>query len=69
MATEVKSIMDLSIEDLNISARTYGCLYKAGILTVEDVLLKDTSDSIGKMALKETYEAIRKLGLNIEALD
>lgn len=69
MATEVKSVMSMSIDDLELSARTYGCLAKAGLLTVEDILLKGTSDLVGKTTLNEAYKALNTLGFDIKPSD
>lgn len=68
---EVKTAatVDLKIEELNISVRSYNCLKRAGIQTVQE-LANMTEDEVlkiralGKVSFKEIKDKLKELGLN-----
>jgi DNA-directed RNA polymerase subunit alpha len=63
-----------SIEDLELSVRSYNCLKRAGIQTVEELTQKTEEDmrkvrNLGKKSLKEVKEVLAKLGLSFRTSD
>lgn len=66
------SIQHKMIEDLELSVRSYNCLKRAGITTVEELIQKTEDEMIhvrnlGKKSLKEVKEKIYSLGLSFKA--
>lgn len=66
------SIQHKMIEDLELSVRSYNCLKRAGITTVEELVQKTEDEMIhvrnlGKKSLKEVKEKIYSLGLSFKA--
>lgn len=60
------------IEDLELSVRSYNCLKRAGIKTVEELVNKTEDElmhvrNLGKKSLKEVKEKIYSLGLSFKA--
>ena len=63
-----------SIEDLELSVRSFNCLKRAGIATVEDLTNKSESDmmkvrNLGKKSLDEVIAKLHSLGLNFAEED
>ena len=64
-----EKILETSIEDLELSARSFNCLKRAGISTVEDLTNKTESEmmkvrNLGKKSLDEVTNKLRSLGLD-----
>lgn len=62
------SKMEKTIEDLDLSVRSYNCLRRAGINTVADLIAKSEEDMIkvrnlGRKSLKEIKEKLEQLNL------
>jgi DNA-directed RNA polymerase subunit alpha len=62
--------MNMTIDDLELSVRSYNCLKRAGIDTVEDLTNKTEDDmakvrNLGKKSLDEVIEKLHSLGLNL----
>jgi DNA-directed RNA polymerase subunit alpha len=60
------------IEDLELSVRSYNCLKRAGITTVEELVNKTEDEmmhvrNLGKKSLKEVKEKIYSLGLSFKS--
>ena len=60
------------IEDLELSVRSYNCLKRAGITTVEELTQKTEEEMIhvrnlGKKSLKEVKDKIYSLGLSFKS--
>lgn len=60
------------IEDLELSVRSYNCLKRAGITTVEELIDKTEDEmmhvrNLGKKSLKEVKEKIYSLGLSFKS--
>ena len=58
------------IEDLELSVRSYNCLKRAGIHTLQDLVNKSENDmmkirNLGKKSLKEVLDKIKDLGLDL----
>lgn len=63
------AIANKMIEDLELSVRSYNCLKRAGIQTVEELTQKTEEEmmhvrNLGKKSLKEVKEKIYSLGLS-----
>ena len=62
-------IADMTIEELDLSVRSYNCLKRAGIQTVQDLASKSEDDMIkvrnlGKKSLKEVMDKVKDMGLS-----
>ena len=68
-----EKVLEMLIEELELSVRSYNCLKRAGITTVEDLANKTESDmmkvrNLGKKSLDEVTNKLRSLDLDF-ALD
>ena len=64
-----EKILETSIEDLELSARSFNCLKRAGISTVEDLTNKTEAEmmkvrNLGKKSLDEVTNKLHSLGLD-----
>ena len=64
----------MTIEELDMSVRSFNCLKRAGIDTVEDLTKKTEADMIkvrnlGKKSLEEVIQKLRSLGLDLKRED
>ena len=64
----------MMIEDLDLSVRSYNCLKRAGIQTVEELTQKTEDEmmrvrNLGKKSLKEVKDKIYDLGLNFKSYE
>jgi DNA-directed RNA polymerase subunit alpha len=69
-----EKVLEMSIEDLELSVRSFNCLKRAGISTVEDLANKTEDDmmkvrNLGKKSLDEVTHKLRSLGLNFSRED
>ena len=67
-------VLDMTIEELDLSVRSYNCLKRAGIQTVQDLAAKSEDDMIkvrnlGKKSLKEVKDKIYDLGLSFKSYE
>ncbi len=68
---KTQKLLAMTIEDLDLSVRSYNCLKRASIHTVED-LIKKTEESmlkvrnLGKKSLDEVIEKLDALGLKLK---
>ena len=63
-------ILEMQIEDLDLSVRSYNCLKRAGINTVVELTQKSEEDmmkvrNLGKKSLKEVKQKLDELGLGL----
>jgi DNA-directed RNA polymerase subunit alpha len=63
-------ILEMQIEDLDLSVRSYNCLKRAGINTVDELTQKSEEDmmkvrNLGKKSLKEVKQKLDELGLGL----
>ena len=61
-------VLETSIEELELSVRSFNCLKRAGIATVEDLISKSQADmmkvrNLGKKSLDEVTAKLHSLGL------
>lgn len=66
--------LEMSIEDLDLSVRSYNCLKRAGIHTVQDLTKKTEEEmlkvrNLGKKSLDEVIKKIRDLGFDLRNKD
>ena len=64
-----EKVLETAIEDLELSARSFNCLKRAGISTVEDLTNKTEADmmkvrNLGKKSLDEVTNKLHSLGLD-----
>ena len=64
----------MMIEDLDLSVRSYNCLKRAGIQTVEELTQKTEEEmmrvrNLGKKSLKEVKDKLIELGLGFKSFD
>lgn len=64
----------MMIEDLDLSVRSYNCLKRAGIQTVEELTQKNEDEmmrvrNLGKKSLKEVKDKIYELGLSFKSYE
>ena len=70
---EVKKekVLEMTIEELDMSVRSFNCLKRAGIDTVEDLTNRTEEDMIkvrnlGKKSLEEVIQKLHSLGLDLK---
>ncbi|MCL1786725.1 MAG: DNA-directed RNA polymerase subunit alpha [Defluviitaleaceae bacterium] len=66
-----EKMLEMSIEELDLSVRSYNCLKRAGINTVEDLASKTEEDmmkvrNLGKKSLEEVLKKMSDLGLALQ---
>ncbi len=66
-----EKVLEMSIEDLDLSVRSYNCLKRAGINTVEDLANKTEEDmmkvrNLGRKSLEEVLNKMAELGLSLK---
>ena len=68
---KVHKLMVMSIEDMDLSVRSYNCLKRAGINTIEDLIHKTEEDmlkvkNLGRKSLDEVIHKLESLGLSLK---
>ncbi len=66
-----QKILEMSIEDMDLSVRSFNCLKRAGIHTVEDLIKKSVDDmlkfrNLGKKSLDEVLLKLESYGLELK---
>lgn len=67
---ERDKILEMTIEELDLSVRSYNCLKRAGINTVEDLISKTEEEmmkvrNLGRKSLEEVVSKLNALGLSL----
>lgn len=67
-------VLEMSIEDLELTVRSFNCLKRAGISTVQDLANKTEADmmkvrNLGKKSLDEVTNKLHSLGLDFAQED
>ncbi|MEW6424109.1 MAG: DNA-directed RNA polymerase subunit alpha [Bacillota bacterium] len=67
-------LLEMSIEELDLSVRSYNCLKRAGINTVEELIQRNEEDmmkvrNLGKKSLEEVIKKLNELGLSLRKSD
>ena len=65
-----EKVLEMTIEELDMSVRSFNCLKRAGIDTVEDLIDRTEEDMIkvrnlGKKSLEEVIQKLHSLGLEL----
>jgi len=68
--TKKEKVLEMTIEELDLSVRSYNCLKRAGINTVEDLTNKTEEDmmkvrNLGRKSLEEVIQKLQALGLSL----
>ena len=66
-----EKVLEMTIEELDLSVRSYNCLKRAGINTVEELANKSEDDmmkvrNLGKKSLEEVIQKLEELGLGLK---
>lgn len=74
VAKEENPMANMMIEDLDLSVRSYNCLKRAGIQTVEELTQKTEEEmmrirNLGKKSLKEVKDKLAELDLNLKTIE
>ena len=69
-----EKVLEMTIEELDLSVRSFNCLKRAGINTVEDLTNKTEDEmmkvrNLGVKSLEEVIEKLHSLGLDLAASD
>jgi len=64
-------VLEMTIEELDLSVRSYNCLKRAGINTVQELINKTEEDmmkvrNLGKKSLEEVQQKLEALGLSLK---
>ncbi len=66
-----EKVLEMTIEELDMSVRAFNCLKRAGINTVEDLINRSEEDMIkvrnlGKKSLEEVIQKLQSLGFELK---
>ena len=66
-----EKVLEMTIEELDMSVRSFNCLKRAGIDTVEDLINRTEEDmmkvrNLGKKSLEEVIQKLNSLGLDLK---
>ena len=69
-----EKVMEMTIEELDLSVRAYNCLKRAGINTVAELVQRNQEDmmkvrNLGKKSLEEVEQKLVALGLALKSSD
>ena len=69
-----EKVLEMTIEELDLSVRSYNCLKRAGINTVQELAERSMDDmmkvrNLGKKSLEEVEQKLAALGLNLKLSD
>lgn len=71
---EKEKVLEMNIDELELSVRSYNCLKRAGINTVEELTNKTAEDmmkvrNLGRKSLEEVLAKLKELGLSLNQSD
>ena len=71
-STNINKTLNMTIDELELSVRSYNCLKRAGINTVEELTNKTPDDmmkvrNLGKKSLEEVLAKLKELGLELNS--
>ncbi len=71
---EDNKVMAMTIEELDLSVRSYNCLKRAGIHTIQELVEKNKGDmmkvrNLGRKSLEEVEAKLKELGLSLQESD
>lgn len=72
--SETSSLTDMTIEELDLSVRSFNCLKRAGIHTVGELIRHDEDEmlrvrNLGRKSLEEVLKKLAELGLALKSKD
>lgn len=67
-------VLEMNIDELELSVRSYNCLKRAGINTVQELTNKTADDmmkvrNLGRKSLEEVFAKLKELGLKLKDSD
>ena len=67
-----EKVLEMSIEELDLSVRSYNCLKRAGINSVQELANLDETDlmrvrNLGKKSMEEVRQKLASLGLKLKS--
>ena len=71
---EKEKVLEMNIDELELSVRSYNCLKRAGINTVEELTNKTSDDmmkvrNLGRKSLEEVLAKLKELGLSLRTIE
>ena len=71
---EIDKVLEMNIDELELSVRSYNCLKRADINTVEELVNKTSEDmmkvrNLGRKSLEEVLAKLDELGLGLKPSD
>ena len=65
-----QKILDMNIDDMDLSVRSYNCLKRAGINSVAELVQRNQEDmmkvrNLGRKSLEEVEQKLQDLGLSL----
>ena len=71
---ETAKVLEMNIDELELSVRSYNCLKRAGINTVEELTNRTSEDmmkvrNLGRKSLEEVLAKLKELGLQLNPSD
>ena len=69
-----EKVLEMTIEELDLSVRSFNCLKRAGINTVEELCNRTSEDmmkvrNLGRKSLEEVLAKLKELGLQLNPSD
>ena len=69
-----EKVLEMTIDEMDLSVRSYNCLKRAGIDTVEDLIGKSEEDmmkvrNLGRKSLEEVMQKLASLGFSLHSED
>ena len=69
-----EKVLEMTVEELDLSVRSYNCLKRAGLNTVEELTQRTEEDmmkvrNLGKKSLEEVQSKLAELGLSLRKSD
>jgi DNA-directed RNA polymerase subunit alpha len=69
-ADDKSKVLEMTIEELDLSVRAFNCLKRAGINTVEELVQRDEDEmmkvrNLGRKSLEEVQQKLAQLGLSL----
>ena len=69
-----EKVLEITIEELDLSVRSYNCLKRAGINTVDELIKRNEEEmmkvrNLGRKSLEEVEQKLAALGLSLRTDD
>jgi len=69
---EKEKVLEMNIDELELSVRSYNCLKRAGINTVQELCNRNSEDmmkvrNLGRKSLEEVLSKLKELGLSLNS--